>query len=170
MNFSRRVLLTSTMLSVGIHLTPAFAAQSNGDAVTSGGIGLRLADIQSMYEEGPVGQSFRTFMEPQSNTTLYIDFGTDDLAQTIYVSGDIDTSQAEALVRWLVLDDAEDFHAFSALASAGSIAQFNALTMVSPSLAEYTNNRVNILATWQVDPDGSAVTNLMIMLQQENDG
>lgn len=172
MNMSRRMFLTATVLAAGTRITPSFARNAQ-DEVTSGGLGLSLADIQSMYEEGPVGQSFRSFLEPQSGTTLYIDFGADDLAQTIYVSGDIDESEVDALVGWLVLDDVQDHRAYIALTSAGSIAEFRALTMVSPTLAEYTNNRTGILATWQFEPDGaggSNVANLMITLQQEGVG
>lgn len=172
MNMNRRLFLTSSLLIAGTRITPSFAAHAAQD-VTSGGLGLTLADIQSLYEEGPVGQSFRTFIEPDSGASLYIDFGMDDLAQTIYVSGAIDESQVDALVAWLVLDDVQDHRAYATLTSAGSIAESRALTMVSPSLAEYTNNRTGILATWQLEPDGAGgttVANLIITLQQEGVG
>lgn len=173
MNMNRRLFLTATVLTAGTRITPSFAAHAAQEEVTSGGLGLSLADIRSLYEEGEIGQSFLSFTEPQSGTTLYIDFGMDDLAQTIYVSGDIDESEVDALVAWLVLDDVQDHRAYWTLTGAGSIAEFRALTMVSPSLAEYTNDRTGILATWQLEPDGAGggnVVNLIITLQQEGVG
>lgn len=173
MNMTRRLFVTSSVMATGLRIVPAFASQASDDAVTSGGIGLTLADIQGMYEELPVGQSFRNFREPDTGTALYIDFGAGDLAQTIYVSGDLVEDDVADLISWLVLDDVQDQRAFTTLTSAGSIAEFHAITMTSPSLAEYTNDRTSILATWRIEPADSSdrtATGLIITLQREGVG
>ncbi len=138
--------------------------------VTSGGIGLTLADVQSLYEELPPGQSFRNFAEPQTGSTLYIDFGDNDLAQSIWVSGDLDEEAATNLIAWLCPDDILTEHAFELLSSAGSIAFRESLVLESPFLAGIDPDRSRILVTYVVAPPAGtpsgSVTELTLTVNQ----
>lgn len=148
MNMNRRTLLASAAAAVAAR--PFISLTQSG--VTSGGIGLTLADVQSIYEELPPGQSFRNFAEPQTGTTLYIDFGDTDLAQSIWVSGDLDEAAATDLITWLCPDDATLEHTFDLLSSAGSIAFRETLVLESPFLAGFDPERSRILVTYVVEP------------------
>lgn len=166
MNLNRRTFIASAAAAVAAR--PVLSAAQTG--VTSGGIGLTLADVQSIYEELSPGQSFRNFAEPQSGTTLYIDFGDNDLAQSIWVSGELDEETATDLITLLCPDDIVTEHAFELLASAGSIAFRESLVLESPFLAGIDPDRSRILVTWVVappagEPSGS-VTELTLSVNQ----
>lgn len=162
---NRRIFLIST--AAAFTARPSLSAQSN---VTSGGLGLTLADVQSMYEEGPPGQGFRNFIEPQSGATLYIDFGDDDLAQNIWVSGELDTVKATELIHWLCPDDIVQESWYEILTGAGSIAFRQSLVFTSPFLAGLNADRTQVLATWEELPSGQeagVVENLMLTIEQK---
>jgi hypothetical protein len=166
MNMNRRTFLASAAAAVAVR--PLLSTAQSG--VTSGGIGLTLADVQSMYEELPPGQSFRNFAEPQTGTTLYIDFGETDLAQSIWVSGDLDEAAAKDLIAWLCPDDIVTEHAFELLASAGSLAFRESLVLESPFMAGFDPDRSRILVTYVVQPPvggpSGPVTELTLSVEQ----
>ena len=163
MMLNRRALLFSTPALVGVRPMMSIAAQAT---VTSGGIGLTLADVRSMYEELPEGQSFRNFAEPQSRTTLYIDFGDDDFARNIWVSGELDEEGALALITWLCPDDIEPTHVYQILTGAGSIAFENLMTFDSAFLAGFDSAWKNFLAKLFVVPGEFGVKSLMLTVEQ----
>jgi hypothetical protein len=148
MNMNRRIFLASAAAAVAAR--PLLSAAQSG--VTSGGIGLTLADVQSMYEELPPGQSFRSFTEPQTGTTLFIDFGDTDLAQSIWVSGELDEATATDLIPWLCPDDIVTERRFEILESVGSIVFRETLVLESPFLAGFDPERSRILVTYVVEP------------------
>lgn len=163
MMLNRRVFLASASAMAATRPRLSLSAQP---AVTSGGIGLTLADVRSMYEELPQGQGFLNFAEPQSGTALYIDFGADDFAQNIWVSGDLDEDGALALITWLCPDDIEPTHVYEILTGAGSIAFEKLMAFDSPFLAGLSPARQNILAKYIVEPVDSGVTSLMLTVEQ----
>lgn len=153
MILNRRRFLVSAVSAVSV---PSLLSAKTQSQVTSGAIGLTLADVQSIYEELPAGQSFHNFDEPRSGTVLYIDFGQDDFARNIWVSGDLEEDSATDLIAWLCPDDIETTQRFEVLTGAGSIASQKTLIMSSAYLAEFDAARSNILATYVMEPSGSA--------------
>ena len=166
MNLNRRTFLASA--AAAMVARPLLSAAQSG--VTSGGIGLTLADVQSIYEELPPGQSFRNFAEPQTGTTLYIDFGETDLAENIWVSGELDEDSATDLIAWLCPDDVTLERRFEILASAGSLAFRVSMVFDSPFLAEFNPDRSRILASYVVAPPAGtpsgSVTELTLSVEQ----
>lgn len=173
MTINRRHLVASApaIFTAG---TPLLAAASQ-ESVTSGGIGLGTEDVLSIYEELPPGQGFLNVTEPQTGTTLYFSFGEDDLAHSIWVSGELDEETAEFLITWLCPDDIEFQNQFEILTSAGSIATRKSFVIHSPWLAGFDAARSLILASYVVFPGGGAaggdmVEELMLTVESGNRG
>lgn len=144
----RRLALAMSVAALG-SLHAETLAQSE---VTSGGIGLTLADIQSMYPELPVGQSFPSFTDEITGATMHIDFGHDNIAQGFWISGEMDVAAAEELIAWLCPDDALTTHLFTQLSAAGSVALRSTQIFSSDFLSQLTEGRASILASYIEEP------------------
>lgn len=167
MNINRRRLFAlGSVAAFGMHAPQSMAMQAE---VTSGGIGLTISDIRSLYEELPVGQSYIPFAEPQSGTELYIDFGEDDFARNIWVSGDLNETTAAQLITLLCPDDAVVTHFFEMRTGAGSLGSRVSQVIESPWMAEYDTERGSLLATYVADPGagsgGRPVSELILSVQ-----
>lgn len=167
MILNRRQFLISTSALASLPRLHAAYAQSE---VTSGGLGLTAADIESMYEELPVGQSYRNFADPVTNASMYIDFGNDDFAQSIWIDGELDEAEALDLITWLCPDDIQAMQSYELLDTAGSIAQRKAQLMHSEFLGETSDGRAGVLASYVLAPSGgsgsSLVENLWLTVEQ----
>ena len=163
MLLTRRALFISA--SAGALARPRLSGAAQ-NAVTSGGIGLTLADVRSMYEELPEGQAFLNFAEPQSGTALYIDFGQDDFARNIWVSGELDEAGALDLITWLCPDDVVPTNVYEILTGAGSIALDKMVAFSSEFLAGFDPNRQSILAKYVLEPGELGVKSLMLTVEQ----
>lgn len=165
MTFNRRQFVFSASVS-GTFLGPRMISAQSG--TTSGGLGLRYEDVASLYTELPVGQSFRNFEEPETGAVLFVDFGQDDLAQSIWISGELDETQVSELVAWLCPDDVEMLNSFALQASAGSIATQHCQTLESAFLGEVSGGRSVILASYVMElaNPGVTATNFWISLEQ----
>lgn len=167
MVLNRRRLLVS--MSVATLTSPHAKAVSQSD-VTSGGIGLTLADIQAMYPELPPGQSFASFTDEVTGATMYIDFGQDDIAQNFWISGEMDVAAAEELIVWLCPDDALTVHMFEQLSAAGSVALRTTQIFASDFLNQLTDGRTAILASYTVEPgQPEVVREIHLSLEQPPD-
>lgn len=164
MLINRRSFVISASAIAAARPLVSHAAQG---AVTSGGIGLTLADVRSLYEELPPGQSFLNFAEPNSGTILYIDFGDNDFAQNIWVSGELDEPAATALIAWLCTDDIEPTHTYEILTGAGSIAFDKLISFDSPFLAGFDPARRTILAKYVLEPGELGVKSLMLTVEKD---
>ncbi len=160
---SRRTFLVTASALAGIR---PFVSHATQETVTSGGIGLTLADVRSMYEELPQGQGFRSFAETQSSTALYIDFGDDDFARNIWVSGDLDEAGAFNLITWLCPDDIEPTHLYEVLTSSGSMAYERIVTFDSQFLAGFDPARQSILAKYVRETGDFPVKSLLLTVEQ----
>lgn len=149
MILNRRRLFVS--MSVAALTSPHANALAQSD-VTSGGIGLTLADIQSMYPELPPGQSFASFTDEVTGATMYIDFGQDDIARNFWISGEMDVAATEELIAWLCPDDALATHIFEQLSTAGSVAMRTTQVYTSDFLGQLTDGRTAILASYIAEP------------------
>lgn len=163
MPLNRRTFIVSATALAAVRPMVSLSAQS---AVTSGGIGLTLADVRSMYEELPPGQTFLNFAEPTSGTVLYIDFGDNDFAQSIWVSGELDEATATTLITWLCPDDIEAKNQYEMLAGAGSIAFENLMTFDSPFLAGFDPARRSIMAKYVLEPTELGVKSLILTVEK----
>ena len=154
MSTNRRRFITLASLAVaGSKITPAFARQGE---VTTGGIGLTLADVRSIYEELPAGQSFQPFAEPNFGAALYMDFGEDDLVQTIWVDGELTEEDARQLIISLCPDDIASTAEFAHQDAAGSIALHTSQLLMSQWLGSVSGGRSSILASFNLVPSGGS--------------
>lgn len=168
MSTNRRRFIALSMLAAASSTTPAALARQR--EVTSGGIGLTLADVRSIYEELPPGQSFRPFADPEFGTSLYMDFGEDDLVQTIWVGGNLTEESARQLITSLCPDDFESAAEFVHQNAAGSIATHHSQLHISDWLGSVSGGRSMILASYNVLPSGGSepptVERLILSVQQ----
>ncbi len=149
----RRFIALSALAVSGSKISPALARQGE---VTSGGIGLTLADIRSIYEELPAGQSFQPFADPDFGAALYMDFGEDDLVQTIWVDGELIEEDARQLITSLCPDDIVPTAEFVHQDAAGSIALHISQLLVSDWLGSVSGGRSSILASFNLVPSGGS--------------
>lgn len=149
----RRFIAFSALAVAGGKISPALARQGE---VTSEGIGLTLADVQSIYEELPAGQSFQPFADPDFGATLYMDFGEDDLVQTIWVEGELTEDDARQLITSLCPDDIAATSEFVHQDAAGSIALHRSQLLLSEWLGRVSGGRSTILASFNLVPSGGS--------------
>ena len=168
MNLDRRTFVVSAS---ALFATSRLTARSQETDVTSGGIGLSYDQILSLYEELPVGQSYRNFAEPETGAQLFINFGENDFAETIWVSGEIEQEAMNSLITWLCPSDAVIEHWFAMSDSAGSIAYFNVEIMSSKFLEEQGDGRTRLMAKYVTAPGSPETgTNLIISVELANQG
>lgn len=150
MLLNRRTFLVSTSAVAAVR--PALLGAAQTSDVTSGGIGLSLAEVQDLYEEIPVGQDYDSFAESETGTTLFIDFGDDDSAKTIWVFGQLERDALTSLVTQLSPSDAEIEHRFGMAAYAGSMAELNVEIMRSEFVEDLAGRRAKLMAKYTLLP------------------
>ncbi len=149
MLLNRRTFLVSASAVAAVRPTLMAASQSN---VSSGGIGLSLAEVQELYEELPQGQEYGSFAEPETGTTLFIDFGENDMASTIWVFGQLETDSLALLIAQLSPSDAVIEHRFGMAAYAGSMATLNVEILRSDYIDEIAGRRSKLMAKYTLLP------------------
>ena len=131
---------------------PALQATPQSTDISSGGIGLSLAEIQALYKEMPVGQEYGSYAEAETGTTLFIDFGDDDIARTIWVFGQLERDALTSLITKLSPSDAEIEHRFGMAAYAGSMATLNIEILRSDFIEGIAGNRAKLMAKYTLLP------------------
>ena len=143
----------SFLISAPLLATARPALQATPEAgMASGGIGLSLAEVQALYEELPVGQEYGSFAEPETGTTLFIDFGDDDIARTIWVFGQLETDTLALLIAQLSPTDASIEHRFGMAAYAGSLATLNVEILRSEAIEGIAGRRAKLMAKYTLLP------------------
>lgn len=136
--------------------------------IATGGLGMSYEEFGLMYNELPVGQSFRNFEDYETGAALYVDFGEDDLAQTIWVSGDLNETQASGLVARLCPTDSVELHTFELMAGAGSIARRRQQVLESEYLEMNSGGRTTVITSMILEPNGveANVTEIWVSLEK----
>jgi hypothetical protein len=164
MLLNRRTFLVSASAIAAVR--PSYTGASQATDFASGGIGLSLAEIQELYEELPVGQDYGSFVESETDTTLFIDFGEDDFARTIWVFGQLERDSLNSLVAQLCPNDAEIEHRFGMSAYAGAMAELNVDILRSESIEEIAGRRTKLMAKYTLLPGSPELARDLIISMQ----
>lgn len=167
MLLNRRTFLFSAPAAVTVR--PVLQATPGSTDMSSGGIGLTLAEVQALYDELPAGEGYRSFAKPDTETTLFIDFSEDDIARTIWVFGQLDSDSLASLVAQLCPGDAVIEHRFGMSHYAGSMADLYVEILHSESINEITGGRTKLMAKYTLLPGNPEIARDLIVSLELDD-